>query len=70
MDFVWFVLTAQKELEALLGICFTPTYVFLIFLQKICLYFYSPIFFERIFFSHILGSHLYKDSQVNGQEKM
>ena len=30
-DFVWFVLTAQEELEALLWICFTPICVFLIF---------------------------------------
>ena len=30
-DFMWFVLTAQKELEALLWICFTPAYDFLMF---------------------------------------
>ena len=33
-DFVWFVLTAQKELGALLRICFTPIHVFLIFYDK------------------------------------
>ena len=34
MDFVWFVLTAQKELEALLWICFTPIHVFSVFYRK------------------------------------
>ena len=34
-DFVWFVLTAQEELEALLWICFTPDYMLLIFFEKI-----------------------------------
>ena len=73
-DFVWFVLTAQKELEALLWICFTPVYEFLIFLRKnMYLDFFHRKNFDRKKISHILGSHLgshlYRDFQVNGHEK-
>ena len=54
MDFAWFVLTAQEELEALLWICFTPRYIFLIFKKK-----YFSRFFHRFFFRSIKKS-LYK----------
>ena len=43
LDFVWFVLTAQEELEALLWVCLTPIYVFFI-------YFFESIF-SWFFFS-------------------
>ena len=59
--FVMAVLDAQKELEALLWICFTPRIVLLIFEEKI--YFFGKFFVEnlmKMFFDHF-GVYNYKD---------
>ena len=59
-NFVWFVLTTQKELEALLWICFTPRYIFLKFRIKIFSRFFHPkiVWSKKIvdFFLGILGN--------------
>ena len=60
-DFVWFVLTAQKELEAPLWICFTPAYEFLIVKKKICflMFFIENKSVEKklmFFHVHLLGN--------------